>query len=186
MDYCVKPATKHECNTFYIGSILPSILGTVGGIVSAIFSFISITVIWRSQVRLSSIYHRIMFMMSMMDIVNSVAISLSTLPMPSDGIYPFNGTSIGNIATCEAQAFAHIAGTGGSFFYICGLSFFYLCLIQIRMSDKCIRRCIEPCIHLFGFVIPLINAVSKSAEKILSFYSYRGYTTCYTMLYQYI
>lgn len=161
MDYCTDPLTAHECDTFYIDTTVPATLGTIGAIISAIFSFLTIVIISRSQMKLASIYHRIMFMMSLMDVANSLAISVTTLPMPSDRIYPFSGSSIGTVVTCEMQGFAHILGTGGSFFYYCGLCFFYLCIIHIRMQDKSLKRCIEPLIHFFGFLIPLGMAVSS-------------------------
>mmetsp|Transcript_4846 Transcript_4846/g.7159 ORF Transcript_4846/g.7159 Transcript_4846/m.7159 type:complete len:508 (-) Transcript_4846:147-1670(-) len=177
MDYCTNVVTAQECKTFYTDTTSAAVLGTIGGVISAIFSVITVVIIFRSRLKLASIYHRIMLMMSLMDIMNDLAISLTTLPMPRDRIYPYPGISIGTAVTCDIQGFAHVAGTGGSFFYSCGLSLFYLCLIQFRMSDRNIKRFIEPLIHLFGFVLPLTNASIFWYLKLMNPAPYESWCT---------
>jgi hypothetical protein len=86
------------------------------GSLSAISSTLIIYVILRSQTGLSSIYHRIMFGMSIADILSSVSIALSTLPMPSfmpqekDFEYRWTGPRLGNTSTCNAQGFFQTFG----------------------------------------------------------------------------
>jgi hypothetical protein len=65
------------------GAIVPR----VTGFLSAISSLIIMYVIVRSSRGLSTIYHRIMFCMSVFDIFTSVAMGLTTLPMPKDDFW---------------------------------------------------------------------------------------------------
>jgi len=60
------------------GAIVPRI--TAG--TSAVSSFLILYLLLRSKTKLSTIYNRIMFGMSMADVLGSLAMSLTTLPMP--------------------------------------------------------------------------------------------------------
>ena len=160
MDYCDNPDASSYCNSFIFSKGVV-IISMVSGWISTIASILTITVIFRSQIRLSSVYHRIIFGMSVSDTIGSIAMALTTIPMPTDQIYPFEGGMIyGTTTTCEIQGFAYVFGIGGSYFYNCGLCFFYLCIIKFRCSDQKIRRYVEPTIHLLGLVVTSIGAVS--------------------------
>jgi len=54
----------------------------ITGSISAVSSSLIIYLICRSKPKLSTIYHRIMFCMSVADILASTAMALTTLPMP--------------------------------------------------------------------------------------------------------
>jgi hypothetical protein len=162
--------TRKVCDSFYLTkSASYTAIGT--GSLVAISSLIVIHVIWKSQIRLSSVYHRIMFAMCLYDFTGSVAMALTTIPMPKDQIYPFesNIASYGNVATCEAQSFIYIISSFASSTYFCGLSIFYMCIIAFRLSDKTIRNCLEPCIHLFCIALSTTAAVSDGHDVILGY-----------------
>ena len=95
---------------------------------SVICSILIIYLILRSPTRLSSSYHRIMFGMSISDVLSSTTMGLTTLPMPRDdpvvNSYGFNGTRLGNFGTCTAQGFIWVLGSYAVF----GYNFFYLCI----------------------------------------------------------
>jgi hypothetical protein len=83
--YFKAAATEHVVDprrTRY-GAIVPR----VTGFLSAISSMLIMYVIVRSSRGLSTIYHRIMFCMSVFDIFTSVAMGLTTLPMPKDDLW---------------------------------------------------------------------------------------------------
>jgi hypothetical protein len=147
------------CDTFYLTKTA-STMATVSSTITVIASIISISVISRSQIRLSSVYHRIIFFMSILDLIGSTAMALTTIPMPKDQIYAFEGGTYGTVATCEAQGILFLYGIGGSFHYSSGLCLFYLCIIVFQMSDRKIRRYLEPSIHFFSNVLPFANVVS--------------------------
>lgn len=162
--YCSSSSLlSYNCQTIYL-SRAASMITTVSSGLSAIGSITMLSVISRSQLKLTSVYHRIMFMTGVMDIISSTASLLTTIPMPVDQIYPFEGfQSRGNMTTCEIQGFARLFGTGCSFIYNCGLVFFYLCILRLKMRDETIRKCVEPTIHVISWLIPLVSGVSQTS-----------------------
>jgi len=140
-----------------------------GGL-SAVSSCLIIYLIVISEKRLSTIYHRIMFFMSWADIFSSVAMALTTLPMPKtlpDSIslafdVPYNdwsGMKLGNTQTCEVQGFFFTFGIVAMYSYNAMLCIYYACAIALKMKEKNIRRYVEPVLHLFPFAIGIIMAV---------------------------
>jgi hypothetical protein len=81
------------------------------GGVSVLASSTVIYLIFKSQTKLRTIYHRIMLGMSTADVLGSLAMGLSTLPMPRCPYeelniqYDWAGMRLGNVYTCNAQAF---------------------------------------------------------------------------------
>lgn len=130
---------------------------------SAISSAVTVTTILRSQVGLSSVYNRIIFGMSLFDIIGSVSVAFTTVPMPVDQIYPFAHV-YGTVATCEIQGFLILFTAGVCSLYSGGLSFFHLCLISLKIPDENIRKFVEPVIHIISLVIPLCFAVSDNQQ----------------------
>jgi len=135
-----------------------------GGI-SAISSTLIIYVILRSETRLSSIYHRIMFGMSLADISGSIAMALTTLPMPSympkEEIFGYNwtGTRLGNEYTCNTQGFFAFFGMTCMFNYNAMLCVYYACAIAFTMREKHIQKYVEPVLHGFPIAIGLALAL---------------------------
>ena len=62
----------------------------VNGTVSVIASALLILVILKSETKLKTIDHRILFGMSCADVLSSIATALNTLPMPKRGFYGTN------------------------------------------------------------------------------------------------
>ena len=135
-------------NTFYFtrgGQIIPTIAGTL----SAFSSMTIIYIIIRSQSRLATTYHRIMFMISFWDCILSTAYALSTIPMPSDVIYPFEGKSYGNSTTCTIQGFVMCLGQLFVVSSTVSLSIFYMCTIRFNMTDATAKRILEPILLMY-------------------------------------
>jgi hypothetical protein len=115
------------------------------GSLSALSSIILMLIIHRSRIGLSTIYHRIMYCMSIADIVSSIAMALASLPMPKDMIYTqFESGVYGNAATCTAQGIAFFLGSNIVFAYNASLCVYYLCAIRYKMTESCIRKRVEP------------------------------------------
>jgi hypothetical protein len=147
------------CDTF--AAIGPRISGGL----SATASLLIIFLIFRTRRKLSSIYHRIMFGMSVYDVLCSLAISLTTLPMPKDlpsGMthgFEFAGRRFGTVQTCEAQGFFFVFGFVGMFSYNGMLCVYNTCSITLGMKELKIKRCVEPILHIIPFSIGLTIAV---------------------------
>mmetsp|Transcript_2935 Transcript_2935/g.4165 ORF Transcript_2935/g.4165 Transcript_2935/m.4165 type:complete len:613 (-) Transcript_2935:841-2679(-) len=138
-----------------------------GGL-SAISSCLIIYLILISEKRLSTIYHRIMFFMSWADIFSSVAMALTTLPMPKtmpDSVWfavPYNdwsGMKLGNTQTCEVQGFFFTFGIVAMYSYNAMLCIYYACAIALKMKERNICRFVEPALHLFPFAVGIAAAV---------------------------
>lgn len=145
-----------------------------GGI-SAISSSMIIYIIYISKKRLSTIYHRIMFGMSALDILSSIAVMLTTLPMPNELPFDhpsFYGTRLGNRQTCEAQAFLVVFGYMSMLTYNGMLLCYNACAIAFQMKEEQIVKCAEPFFHLVPLVIglalatpPLVEGTYNATEK---------------------
>ena len=151
-------------STNNFAALVPRITGSI----SAVSSSLIIYLIYRSKPKLSTIYHRIMFCMSVADIMASTAMALATLPMPrNDDPYwtesfwqNYNPvftdqTKLGTRQTCAAQGFFASTGVLIMFFYNGMLCVYYACAIAFRMKDAQIRKKIEPFIH----GIPLLTGL---------------------------
>ncbi len=142
------PITDDFGNNFFMtraGVVIPIVTGSI----SATFSFVIVSFILRS--RINTIYHRIMFLLSFADIITSVAIALTTLPMPKDVIYPFAGPSYGNVQSCEIQGFLYLSGSSLTFSMNGILNLYYLCTMVFNIREVTFRRLIEPLLYIVCF-----------------------------------
>mmetsp|Transcript_10200 Transcript_10200/g.15306 ORF Transcript_10200/g.15306 Transcript_10200/m.15306 type:complete len:456 (-) Transcript_10200:163-1530(-) len=133
----------------------------VTGGISVISSILIIIIIIRSPVKLTTVYHRLMFGMSCADILSSVAMSLTNLPKP-----PFDpefncmiSSGIGNLQTCEAQGFLYVFGMSSMFSYNGSLCVYYACVIALQMRETIITKYIEPLLHIIAIGIGLAWAI---------------------------
>jgi hypothetical protein len=152
--------TRDPWETDY-AALVPRFTGSL----SAISSALIIYVIMRSQTRLSSIYHRIMFGMSIADICGSIAMALTSLPMPSymskEEIFGYHwaGTRLGNTSTCNAQGFFATFGTTSMVLFNAMLCVYYACAIAFTMKEKNIKKYVEPVLLGLPLVVGLGLAV---------------------------
>jgi len=125
----------------------------------------------RSDTKLSSIYHRIMLGTCIGDIIYSVAIALTTIPMPRD-LSPYNigsefwqGTRLGNQQTCTAQAFFYWFGVTMMFSYCGSLCTYYTCVLFFKMKEQNIVKYVE---RFFLHPIPIILALGVSVPPLFT------------------
>lgn len=157
---CVNKAPIEDFPCTFYQSVTAIIITTVSSIISVVSSLCTIFIIFRSQLKLRSVYHRIMFGMSISDVLGSLAMGLTTIPMPTDMVYayPF---SFGTYTTCRFQSYLYLLGSVGSLVYVTGLCLFYYCLLKKQMSDKKIVK-VEIIIHVFAMVLAVILSVSRN------------------------
>lgn len=141
--------------------VAPRICGSL----SAISSVIILCKILSSYHKLSTIYHRIMFGMSLSNMIGSLAICLTSLPMPSEApygvVYEFDDAKrMGNQLSCEIQGFATMLGLVTSFAYNGTLSLYYAFAIGLKWKDGTIQKRHEVWLfHLVPIVLGLVMAV---------------------------
>jgi len=142
-----------------------TIVPMVSGPISVIASSTIIIMILRSKKKLSNIYHRLLFGMSVADIIVSLAISFSSLPSPKD-TSPQVWKAYGNNSTCQAQGFLYLFGASVEPIYNCSLQFYYLCMIKYVMKTEDIQNKIEPFLHtipiLFGSTAAVYSLITGS------------------------
>ena len=127
-------------------------LTTTSGILSFICSSMILNIIRMSNQKLTTTYHRLLALMSVFDIMASVCMALTTLPMPSDDILRFAGPMLGNKTTCRIQGFFTLAGlNGGASLFVC-LSWYFLCRITLKMDTHSIRKRLEPVFYVYTLV----------------------------------
>lgn len=116
--------------------------------------------------------------MALGDIMGSIAVSFSTLPMPSDVIYPFAGPSIGSIGTCTAQGLFHSIGLAWSVSMTLLLSVYFLMRVRYRMTEATFTRKIFPIACLLIFILALVViGIFATTLKMINPSPYRSYCT---------
>ena len=133
-----------DMDNFYF-SMEAVVIPTITGSISFLSSLAIVVYIWRSKI--NTIYHRILFIMSVTDMSTSLAIALTTLPMPADVIYPFATPSYGTIATCNLQGYVYLVGSGIGLSMNGILNIYYVCTLKYHMKDEFFRRYVEPSLY---------------------------------------
>jgi hypothetical protein len=170
---CFSPETVDPWETDY-AALVPRFTGSL----SAISSTLIIYVIMRSQTRLSSIYHRIMFGMSLADVFSSIAMALTSLPMPSHMPkeevfgYSWAGTRLGNEYTCNAQGFFQTSGIVCMYAYNAMLCVYYACAIALTMREKNIKKYVEPFLHGMPVILGTVNGLLPLLQEMYNPWRY--------------
>ena len=149
------------------------------GSLSAIASSLIIVAILKSDTKMKTVYHRIMFFMSCADISGSIAMALTTIPMPqhmSQEIMDIDwnlsfyeewaGMKLGNTQTCEAQGFFYSFGVLSMYAYNAMMCIYYVCAIVFGMKEARIIKFVEPFLHLFAFTLGFGPAVFGLANNL--------------------
>ncbi len=130
-------------------------------------SVLLIAHVLRSHQGLSSTYHRLVFGLSISDILFSSGFILSNLALPEELDYVIPGAQ-GNAATCTFEAFVLFVGGMMSQCYICSICFNYLAIIKYNKSDAYIEKELERWFHAISIVIPLVYGFITLAAKGLN------------------
>ncbi len=149
-------ATEEQFFSFTkLGWMIPASSASI----SILFSIIVISFIVRSK-DLSSSYHRIMLFMSSWDVASSLAIALTTIPMPTDvhDVYPFAGRAFGNALTCTCQGLVLLVGWIYAIGSNCTLNIYYVCTIRYGISDETVNKWVLP----ITFAISTVNVCAFS------------------------
>jgi hypothetical protein len=128
------------------------------GPTSLIASTLLITHILRSHECLSTTYHRLIFGLSVADIISSIGFSLSSIMAPKEMNYlvPF---ASGSTATCDAQGFLNVYAIIVSVGYNCSVCFYYLAIISYSKKYDYIKEKLEPWFHGISVSFPLVIGV---------------------------
>ncbi len=119
-------------------------LNLVSSLISALACATIIYVIYRSAQGLSTTYHRIIAYFATSLMMANIGAGLGTIPMPKDNIYPFKGPSLGNDATCTAQAFFLMFALINHVLCNVHLAWYYVAILVLKLKEKTVERYVEP------------------------------------------
>ncbi len=142
-------------------SVVPKITSILSMLGSTIIVYL-ITTKWREQRRTGEsliAYDRLLFMMSVIDVINSFCYFLSSWPIPygTPGVFGARGTQ----QTCAAQGFFIQLGLAIPFYNGC-LAINYLLVINMGWPELRIRG-VEPWLHIVSLLFPFATAVASAA-----------------------
>ena len=146
------------------------ILNTISGSISFVSSLIVIAMIFNSKTKLTLPYRRIIFALSIYEIILAMG-NILTLPMipASDNIWG----SMGNDASCNALGFMMYVGSSGVIMYNLSLCVLYICIIVYSMKQRDFTAKIEPFLH----VIPiLLSFACGSILLVKQYYNLGSYS----------
>lgn len=123
-----------------------------------------------SSVAAADTYHRTMLCLCISDMITSLSIALSTIPMPKDvhDVYSFDAKSYGSPATCEIQAFSYVMGSQLSFCASCFLTLYYLLTIRYQISRRIMTKYIEPCGLLVSLSLSVLYPIDKLRKEMFN------------------
>ena len=110
-------------------------------------------------------YHRLLFAMSVYDILEGVWNFASTWPIPRGS--PGIAWAYGTTATCSAQGFFETISSAVPL-YNAMLSLYYLLVIKYGYTDKALRVWVEPSMHTIAFIWAFGTACSSAAMGLFN------------------
>ena len=119
----------------------------------------------RSKNGLKSPYSRIIFGLSLSDILQSVALLISPFAVPSDTSDLLSPFSWGTIQTCEAAGFFLMIGGTVIPFYTVFLSYYFLKRVKDKVSVLDFARKYEFKIHALIWILPIIGGIVGLVRK---------------------
>ena len=134
------------------------------GTLSLVGSTILVRLLLKSKCRLP--YRRILFVLSIFDILNTISICLGPFLFPKGSFSWSTGSqrkyAVGTEATCVAIGFINQLSYVPSFSYYGVSSLYYLLRIRYGVRDEYFGRYIEPMLHTFfigyNFILAIIFA----------------------------
>lgn len=115
---------------------------------SLIASSCIVIMIGRSSRGLSSPFRRIIFALSMSEVLQSLAMVTGPFSVPHDARQAVVGMKAGTTLTCEVNGFAMVFGNAAVPMYTCLLCYYYYCKLKKNMTDTSFQDRIEAKAHI--------------------------------------
>ncbi len=111
-----------------------------------------------SKDRLTCPFRRLIFGLSVADVIQSAAMIAGpfSLPKHQQGALWSNGSEF----TCELQGFALHTGFAGVPMYVLSLSAYYLCAVRYNIKDRVFSKKVEPYLHAVSIIWTLGGGVA--------------------------
>lgn len=122
-------------------------------------------IIWKivdpqqTEQTLNKMYQRIMFSLSVSDVVGSLGLFLKDWAMPADSLHSeFLYGNVGNRVTCDAQGFFVQCGYYAAILYNVVLAYYFLMTVKYGWREATWRK-LEPFLHSFAILFPFATAI---------------------------
>lgn len=135
--------------------VMPAVSAMITGSISFAASLTIIVMILRSNLKLTTVYRRLIFGVSAFDLIQSLSQAMSSLPMPAGWTW----AAVGNNITCDLQGFTTLVGVNGSVLYSISLSVYFLFAIQFEVEERKLKKRIEPFLHAIPVSYTLFTGV---------------------------
>ncbi len=128
--------------------------------VSFVASSVTLYLIYRSHLQLSTTSNRLLCGLCIADIISSLALALATMPIPADAVGPAIWNARGSTMTCDMAGMMTFLGTASAPLYNSSLCVYYLSIIKYKLSEEEIRNKVEVWLHLVSILFPLVGAIA--------------------------
>jgi hypothetical protein len=139
------------------------------GSLSTCSSLVMAIMISRSHGGLSTPYRRIIFGLSISDIIQSISVILGPFLVPNDEVNDSTAAesswAIGNVHTCDFQGFIQTFGAAATCMYTLFLCLYYYCKLKRNMNDATFTKKIEKKMHCLIVLFNLAVCLSALATK---------------------
>ena len=115
---------------------------------------------------LHSPYRRLIFGLSISDVMQSVALITAVFSTPES--VPQAIWGMGNRATCAANGFFFCMGMGCMPMYFCAICYYYLCKLKKNMTDDAFSKGMEWKIHAFIILVNISICIAAIATKTMN------------------
>jgi hypothetical protein len=149
----------------------PSILG----------SLFIIQHVLRSKKRRGRVYHRILLLMSVNDLVYSFKAFISTWPQPRDTPDWLSYGSVGNAATCTAAGFLGHGSALTSIVYNLSLTIFFLMVVRYGWKESQIKKRVEFWLHFVPFLVGWSTATAGLFLKLFNAFGWTCWINSYPL-----
>jgi hypothetical protein len=157
---CSRMTWTSELNEGQLKAIV--IAPMLTGSISAFSSAALIISIFRSTLKLSTIYRRIIFGISVTDLIQSCSHIFAAFVLPKEsGMW----AAIGNTTSCEIRGFVSTIASCMAFLYSISLSLYFLLVVKYNESETRIKRKFEPFFHAVPILYSLVVSVYILATR---------------------
>jgi hypothetical protein len=131
------------------------ILWGIAAVGCAFTWFGTISIIWIARRKLNSIYHRLLFVISWVELISNFVGFLAPILMDKDTGYPL---AHGNQATCSTVGVVLLFSVISKAFSSCFISMYFMLTIRYNWKDDRIRA-YEWSAYLLAFIVPFSYSV---------------------------
>ena len=126
--------------------------------------------------RTFGVYHRLVLMMSLFDVLSSSSYSLANIPVPKGTQYARD--AYGNDRTCTAQGFFNVLGVSIPY-YNTSLSIYFLLKVRYGKNEDWLRRKAEAWMHIIPCIATFTTAILGLHFQVYNFSGNRCFLGSY-------